>query len=406
MNKNLLKRSLPSFCTSNFDVLKAVLIFAKYHNLPVLIESTSNQVNQYGGYSGLNPFQFVKKLKNLAKLIKLKKNSMIIGGDHLGPLPWKNLSSVKALENSKILIKDCLKAKYNKIHIDTAVICQDEAKIDRHIIIKRCDEILNFFSKKYFKNIFLVIGTEVPIAGGGHVLKSSPTKFVSIKEEIDLYSTILEKNKKFALVIEPGIGFGHLKVIQAKLKNFNKSLNFSKKNNFYYEAHSTDYQKIQSLKKLVKNNFKFLKVGPELTYFLSKVIFKMEKIENETYSKKISNIKNILDREMKKKPKYWIGHYKGSPKNLRILKFNSYLDRLRYYWDNKQVLNAKKKLFRNINLINEKKFVKYFKFNKKSDLKLKNKFKLNNSEFIIFKTIEKVLIKYYIACGFKLKKEY
>jgi len=405
MNKNLLKYSLPSFCTSNFDVLKAVLVFAKYHNFPVLIESTSNQVNQYGGYSGLKPFQFVKKLKKLAKLIKLNNNSMIVGGDHLGPLPWKNLDSVKALENSKILIRDCLRAKYNKIHIDTAVICRDETKIDRHIIIKKCDEILNFFEKKYFKNIFLVIGTEVPIAGGGHILKSSTTKFESIKEEIDLYNTILEKKKKFALVIEPGIGFGHSKVIQAKLKNFDKSFNFSKKNDFYYEAHSTDYQKIQSLKKLIKNNFKFLKVGPELTYFFSKTIFKMEKIESKICSKNFSNIKNVLEEEMKKNAKHWIGHYRGSPKNLRILKFNSYLDRLRYYWDSKKVFSAKKKLFQNINKMNEEKLIKYFKF-KKTDLKLKSKFKLNNSEFIIFKTIEIVLIKYYLACGFKLKKEY
>ena len=38
------------------------------------------------------------------------------------------------------------------------------------------------------------------------------------------------------------------------------------KNN-YYEAHSTDYQSLKTLK-IPKNNFKFLKVGPELTYHI------------------------------------------------------------------------------------------------------------------------------------------
>ena len=239
MNKNIFKHNLPSFCTSNSDVLRAIMIFCKCHDLPVLIESTSNQVNQHGGYSGLKPHQFAKKIRTIAKQLKYNKKSIIIGGDHLGPLPWKKLNAKTALKNSKILIRDCLKANYNKIHIDTAVICRDEKKIDRLTIIKRCDEILNFFSKKDFKDIFLVIGTEVPTAGGGHHLKPTPTSFKSIKKEINLYNAIFKRNKKsldkkkFALVIEPGIGFDHFRVIQAKLKNFKKRLDFSKKTTLF-----------------------------------------------------------------------------------------------------------------------------------------------------------------------------
>ena len=403
MNKSILKHSLPSFCSSNFDVLKSIMIFAKYQNFPVLIESTSNQVNQYGGYSGLKPFQFEKKIRRLAKFIKLNNKSLMIGGDHLGPLPWKDLDEATAMKNSKKLVKDCLKAKYKKIHIDTAIICRGEKKIDRHTVIQRCDEILSVFSKKDFDNVFLVIGTEVPFAGGGHTIKSSPTTFESIKEEIDLYSTILKKKKKFALVIEPGIGFGNFSVIQAKLKNFGKRLIFSKKNNFVYEAHSSDYQKISSLKKLVKNNFKFLKIGPELTYFYAKSIFKMEEFEKKIYKNNFSNIKNIILKEMKNNNSYWIDYYKAKKKKLDNLKFNSYLDRLRYYWSSKNILNSKKKLFININKINKKKFIRYTDF-KKKDFILKEKLKLNNSEFIIYKSIEPILKRYYSACKFKLKK--
>ena len=54
-------KSYPSLCTSNFDVLKLSMIFAKYNDLPLLIESTSNQVNQFGGYTYLKPKQFHKK---------------------------------------------------------------------------------------------------------------------------------------------------------------------------------------------------------------------------------------------------------------------------------------------------------------------------------------------------------
>ena len=125
----------------------------------------------------------------------------------------------------------------------------------------------------------------------------------------------------------------------------------------------------------------------------------MEKIENKFYTKNFSNIKNIIFKEMKNNNQYWINYYKGSQKYLNFLKFNSYLDRLRYYWDTQKIINAKKKLYKNINKINNKKFIK-----KKEDLVLKQNLKLNNSEFIIFKSIENSLKKYYLACGFKLKK--
>ena len=63
------------------------------------------------------------------------------------------------------------------------------------------------------------------------------------------------------------------------LKNFSDKKIFSKKNNFVFEAHSTDYQPFSILKKLVDNNFKFLKVGPELTYNYSRSLFFMERLE-------------------------------------------------------------------------------------------------------------------------------
>ena len=54
-------KSLPSFCTSNFLVLKILIKFCKKNKLPLLIETTSNQVNQFGGYTNLTPKKFTKK---------------------------------------------------------------------------------------------------------------------------------------------------------------------------------------------------------------------------------------------------------------------------------------------------------------------------------------------------------
>ena len=69
------------------------LCFCHLNKLPCLIECTSNQVNQNGGYTRKTPKKFVKEIIKLRKKIKLKKNHLLLGGDHLGPLPWKNISA-------------------------------------------------------------------------------------------------------------------------------------------------------------------------------------------------------------------------------------------------------------------------------------------------------------------------
>ena len=123
ISKLIKKKSLPSFCTSNFDVLWAILYFCKNNNFPVLIESTSSQVNQDGGYTGRKPKKFLEDVNKIAKKFNFDNKKLFIGGDHLGPLPWKHFNNKKALKNSILLIDKCLEAKYLKIHIDTSIKC-------------------------------------------------------------------------------------------------------------------------------------------------------------------------------------------------------------------------------------------------------------------------------------------
>ena len=45
-------------------------------------------MNQFGGYTNKTPKQFSKEIIKIAKKIKVKKRNLLLGGDHLGPLPW------------------------------------------------------------------------------------------------------------------------------------------------------------------------------------------------------------------------------------------------------------------------------------------------------------------------------
>ena len=92
INKIINNKALPSFCTSNIEVIKSILFFCHIKKLPCLIECTSNQVNQHGGYTNKTPKIFIKEILSIGKKIKFNPKKLFLGGDHLGPLPWKKKS--------------------------------------------------------------------------------------------------------------------------------------------------------------------------------------------------------------------------------------------------------------------------------------------------------------------------
>ena len=399
IEKLIKKRALPSLCTSNLDVLKTAMYFCKKKNFPILIESTSSQVNQQGGYSGKNPRDFFYSVNRIAKQINFSKKRLYLGGDHLGPLPWKNLRADLALQNSIRLINDCLKSNYSKIHVDTSIKCSDDKNLTSQEIFLRTKKILNKIKKnKKFKKVFLVIGTEVPLSGGNDKSKLKLTSENQIFHDVRKFKNIRGNNNLFGLVIEPGMKFMHYQILTPKFKNFKKKKLISKKHNFVYEAHSTDYQPLASLKNLVKNNFKFLKVGPELTFYMTRGLFFMEEVEKKYFLKNRSNIRKKIFIEMIKNKKHWSHYYSGKKKSLKKLIFNSRLDRTRYYLSKKNIEKSKKILKKNINKL-DKDLIR--KILNKKKLPNYNEKKLDNFDLINLSYLGKSLEKYYKACGYR-----
>lgn len=62
-----------SVCSAHPWVLKAALRQAKARGTPVLVEATSNQVNQFGGYTGQTAAQFRDALWRLADEVGLAR---------------------------------------------------------------------------------------------------------------------------------------------------------------------------------------------------------------------------------------------------------------------------------------------------------------------------------------------
>jgi D-tagatose-1,6-bisphosphate aldolase subunit GatZ/KbaZ len=94
-----------SVCSAHPLVIEAALRFDLDTTNKVLIEATSNQVNQFGGYTGMQPADFRDFVLNIAKEVGFPQERLILGGDHLGPNCWQNEPADAAMEKSIELIK-------------------------------------------------------------------------------------------------------------------------------------------------------------------------------------------------------------------------------------------------------------------------------------------------------------
>ena len=79
-----------SVCSAHPAVIRAALLYDLHTDRTVLIEATSNQVNQFGGYTGMKPADFRDFVQRIAADVGFPLKRLCLGGDHLGPNAWRN----------------------------------------------------------------------------------------------------------------------------------------------------------------------------------------------------------------------------------------------------------------------------------------------------------------------------
>ncbi|HID39001.1 MAG TPA: D-tagatose-bisphosphate aldolase, class II, non-catalytic subunit [Calditrichaeota bacterium] len=369
-NKQTGEKGIFSVCSANSYVLLAALMHTKKHNGPLLVEATSNQVDQYGGYTGMKPADFKKYIQDMAEKMNLPQDRVILGGDHLGPNSWQNEPAVTAMNKAKVQIRTYVQSGFRKIHLDTSMPLQgdrkkDTAPLDTELVAMRAAELCSVAEEAVGKSEprpVYVIGTDVPIPGGA--LKSEEDIRVTPAEEVE--ETILATRKAFekrgltdawqrviALVAQPGVEFSDTKIFEYKR---NRAQALKEKITEYpgivYEAHSTDYQKKEDLRHMVNDHFAILKVGPWLTYSFREAVFALAFIEKEMLAQrrhiKLSHIEETVEKIMLENPEYWKKHYQGTKADQRLARRYSLSDRIRYYWPKKGIKQALNQLFENL----------------------------------------------------------
>lgn len=363
---NKRKVGIYSACTGNELVIEAVLKKAKKSNTYALIESTSNQVNQYGGYTGMTPSDYRDFVFQIADKIGLQRDRIILGGDHLGPLLWTELDEENAMKKAEKLVCDYILAGFTKIHLDTSMKLRDDTDLSDELIARRsmrlaksCEQAYEELKKINSEAIFpvFIVGSEVPIPGGAQEEETIVvTTTDALKKTYETFKTIFNENgveKTFnniiSVVVQPGVEFGDSEIERYDQKESKKLIDYLRENyeTLTFEGHSTDYQTREDMRAMVNDGIAILKVGPGLTFALREALFNLELTEKAMNIESSSNFSEILDEHMLANPIFWLKHYHGTAEELAQKRKYSFSDRSRYYLNEKEVETSINKLLNN-----------------------------------------------------------
>jgi D-tagatose-1,6-bisphosphate aldolase subunit GatZ/KbaZ len=356
------RRGIYSVCSANRLVLEAAFAQAKQDGSLLLIEATCNQVNQEGGYTGQTPAQFRDYVRAVAKENNFATERLILGGDHLGPNPWRAQSAEAAMEKACAMVAAYAAAGFNKIHLDASMRCGDDPRVLANEEIaeraaRLCEVAETAASAASGKTVY-VIGTEVPTPGGAQEeMEIEVTSTASLKETLDVHRQAFSRRKLLStweriigVVVQPGVEFGNDTVadyVPEKASDLTQSILHQE--GIVFEAHSTDYQTAESLRQLVSGHFGILKVGPELTFMMREGIFGLARIEEEWIAgERRSEIRAIIERVMVEHPENWKAYYHGDESQVRFARAYSLSDRIRYYWPNVEISKALARLIQNL----------------------------------------------------------
>ena len=354
---------LTSVCSAHPLVLEAAVLHVRESGGTLLVEATSNQVDQDGGYTGMRPQDFRRLVLDLAERHGLASERIVLGGDHLGPNRWRELPPEEAMGHAEELVAAYVTAGFTKLHLDCTFLCAgDPSPLSDETVAMRAARLMaaaEHAAGQRSGELRYVIGTEVPPPGGersgsGAVTPTSPS---SASETLLAHRAALAAQglsrcwpQIAALVVQPGVDFDQMDVLDYERERTVELRHvLDSEPAMVFEAHSTDYQSADALRALVEDHWAILKVGPALTFALREAMFALSAIEGELLdAAERSRLPEVIDERMCANPEQWRDYYGGNSEQQRLARRYSYSDRLRYYWPDPAVAEAQKRLLSNL----------------------------------------------------------
>ncbi len=350
-------RGITSVCSAHPLVIEAALLQAGDDGADALIEATCNQVNQEGGYTGMTPEGFRRFVLDIADRVGFPTQRIILGGDHLGPNPWRHLPAAEATRRAGDMIAAYAAAGYGKLHLDCSMGCAGEpAALDDRVTAERAAQLAARAEDAAPGRAVYVIGTEVPTPGGAtegldHLRPTAPEAALATHAVHEAaFRGVADGawDRVIALVVQPGVEFGHEAVAVYKPDAAQAlSAALDRLPGLVFEAHSTDYQPEGALRRLVRDGFPILKVGPGLTFALREALYGLDAIA-AALRPGAARLPEQMEALMLAEPRHWRTHYPGPPDTQRVLRHYSYSDRIRYYWPEPEATAATAALIRRL----------------------------------------------------------
>ncbi|RIX28854.1 D-tagatose-bisphosphate aldolase, class II, non-catalytic subunit [Amnibacterium setariae] len=353
---------ITSVCSAHPLVLAAAMRQASADGAPVLIEATSNQVDQFGGYTGMRPTDFRDLVHGIAAEEGFPIDRVVLGGDHLGPNTWQGEAEESAMAKAEDLVRAYAAAGYTKLHLDCSMpLAGDATPLTDEVVAVRAARLLAAAEDAAPdpSAVRYVIGTEVPVPGGAHetIDALAPTPPDAARATLAAHRAAFDAvgagavwPRIMALVVQPGVEFDHLRVFDydpsrtAALQHVLDDEPYA-----VFEAHSTDYQLEEGLTALVRDHWAVLKVGPGLTFALREGLFALAAIEDQLVpAADRSDLLEVVEQVMQDDPGRWQRYYEGTADEQRIARRFSYSDRMRYYLPQPRIEEAVDRLLSNL----------------------------------------------------------
>ncbi|KRB55035.1 tagatose-bisphosphate aldolase [Rhizobium sp. Root708] len=351
-----LPRGITSVCSAHPMVIEAALRRASSERRAVLIEATCNQVNHEGGYTGMSPADFRHFIERIAADVGFDVDLVVLGGDHLGPNPWKTLPADEAMRRAELMVAAYVEAGFEKLHLDTSMGCAGEVPALADELTAARAARLTVVAEATAERIgrrppVYVIGTEVPPPGGAtHALDEldvtrPEAALATLRVHRQAFTAAGVQSaleRVIGIVVQPGVEFGNENVVLYKPdKARSLAAALTEMPGLLFEAHSTDYQPTAELRALVDDGFGILKVGPGLTFALREALYGLAAIANQLdVQSRSTSLPATMEKVMLDRPVHWSGHYSGTEEEQRLQRHFSYSDRIRYYWPDRRASDA------------------------------------------------------------------
>jgi tagatose-1,6-bisphosphate aldolase non-catalytic subunit AgaZ/GatZ len=358
-NESGIHRTIFAACPNSITVIKAALRSAKRCNGPIKFAATLNQVDIDGGYTNLNQQEFVKTIREQARIIHFT-GPVIVAVDHGGP--WlKDIHRTEKWPLSKTMswvkksFEAAVDAGYDLIHVDPTIdinLNHGEV-INIDVVTDRTIELIEhtekYRSSKGLRRISYEVGTE-EVHGGladmnvfNHFLEQLK-KGLAEKNLLEVWPCFIVGKVGTDLhttMFDPFVA-KELTTVAARYGS-------------YIKGHYSDF--VENPGEYPESGMGAANIGPEFTEMEYDGLLELAEIEqslfNDQLVPKTSDIKNVIWRMVieSQRWKKWLTEnendedfYANSlPRQEWIIKTCA-----RYIWENPEVLAARDKMFKNI----------------------------------------------------------